>query len=98
MVLNYEKTIAGAFRDASDALIAVRKQRAAREEQEKLVAAAQGATRLARIRYQGGATSYLEVLTTDSSLFSAQLSCVNFREGEAQSLVQLYEALGGGWD
>ena len=98
MVLNYQKTIAGAFHDTSDALIAVKKQRAAREEQEKLVAAAQDATRLARIRYQGGATSYLEVLTTDSGLFSAQLNLVNSREGEAQSLVQLYQALGGGWD
>ena len=98
MVLNYEKTIAGAFRDTSDALIAVKKQRVAREEQEKLVAAAEDATHLARIRYQGGATSYLEVLTTDSSLFTAQLNLVNSREGEAQSLVQLYEALGGGWE
>ena len=98
MVLNYQKTIAGALRDASDALIAVNKQRAAREEQEKLVAAAEDATRLARIRYQGGATSYLEVLTTDSSLLTARLSLVNSREGEAQSLVQLYEALGGGWE
>jgi multidrug efflux system outer membrane protein len=98
MVLNYQKTIAGAFRDASDALIAVKKQRAAREQQEKLVAAAQDATRLARMRYQGGATSYLEVLTTDSNLFSAQLNLVSSREGEAQSLVQLYAALGGGWD
>ena len=98
MVLNYQKTIAGAFHDASDALIAVKKQRAAREAQEKLVAAAQDATHLARIRYQGGATSYLEVLTTDSSLFSAQLNLASLREGEAQSLVQLYEALGGGWE
>jgi multidrug efflux system outer membrane protein len=97
MVLNYQKTIAGAFRDTSNALIAVKKQRAAREEQEKLVAAAQDAVRLARIRYQGGATSYLEVLTTDSSLFSAQLNLASSREGEAQSLVQLYAALGGGW-
>jgi multidrug efflux system outer membrane protein len=97
MVLNYQKTIAGAFRDTSNALIAVKKQRAARERQEKLVAAAQDAVRLARIRYQGGATSYLEVLTTDSTLFSAQLNLVNSRQGEAQSLVQLYAALGGGW-
>jgi multidrug efflux system outer membrane protein len=96
--LNYEKTIAGAFRDTSDALIAVKKQRVAREEQEKLVAAAEDATHLARIRYQGGATSYLEVLTTDSSLFTAQLNLVNSREWEAKSLVQLYEVLGGGWE
>jgi multidrug efflux system outer membrane protein len=98
MVLNYQKTIAGAFRDASNALIAVNKQRSAREQQEKLVAAAEDAARLARMRYQGGAASYLEVLTTNSNLFSAQLDLVSSREGEAQSLVQLYEALGGGWE
>jgi multidrug efflux system outer membrane protein len=97
MVLDYQKTIATAFRDVSNALIAVNKQRAAREQQEKLVAAADDAARLARIRYQGGSTSYLEVLTTDSTLFSAQLNLVGAREGEAQSLVQLYEGLGGGW-
>jgi multidrug efflux system outer membrane protein len=98
MVLNYQKTIAEAFRDASNALIAVKKQRTTREQQEKLVAAAQDAVRLSRLRYEGGATNYLEVLTTDSNLFSAQLNLVNSREGEAQSLVQLYVALGGGWE
>ena len=97
MVLNYRKTIAGAFRDVSNALIALNKQRALRQEQEKLVVAAQDATRLARIRYQGGATAYLEVLTTDSNLYAAQLSLVTAQQGEALSLVQLYGALGGGW-
>lgn len=97
MVLNYQKTILGAFRDVSNSLIAVNKQRSTREEQEKLVAAAQDATRLARIRYQGGSTSYLEVLTTDSSLFTAQLNLVTAQQNEALTLVQLYGALGGGW-
>jgi len=97
MVLTYQKTIAGAFRDVSNALIALNKQRAYREQQEKLVIAAQDATRLARIRYQGGATAYLEVLTTDSNLYAAQLSLVTAQQGEALSLVQLYNALGGGW-
>jgi len=97
LVLNYQKTISGAFRDVSDALIALNKQRAAREQQTLLVAAAADATRLAKTRYQGGATSYLEVLTTDSNLFSAQLNLVSAQEGEALSLVQLYGSLGGGW-
>lgn len=97
MVLSYQKTIIGAFRDVSNALIALNKQRATREQQEKLVAAAEDATRLARMRYRGGATSYLEVLTTDSTLFSAQLNLVAAQQGEALSLVQLYSALGGGW-
>jgi multidrug efflux system outer membrane protein len=97
LVLNYQKTILGAFRDVSNALIAVQKQRESRQAQEKLVAAAQDATRLARIRYQGGATSYLEVLTTDSNLFAAQLNLVTAQQNEALALVQLYSALGGGW-
>jgi multidrug efflux system outer membrane protein len=97
MVLNYQKTIAGAFRDVSNALVALNKQRAYREQQEKLVAAAQDSTRLARIRYQGGSTSYLEVLTTDSNLYAAQLTLVTAQQGEALTLVQLYSALGGGW-
>ncbi|RXH54817.1 efflux transporter outer membrane subunit [Granulicella sibirica] len=97
MVITYQKTIAGAFRDVSNALIALKKQHDYRVEQEKLVAAAQDATRLARLRYQGGATAYLEVLTTDSTLFSAQLNLVSAQQGEALTLVQLYSALGGGW-
>jgi multidrug efflux system outer membrane protein len=97
MVLNYQKTIAGAFRDVSNALIASEKQRVNREQQEKLVAAAQDATRLARIRYEAGSTAYLEVLTTDSNLYTAELNLVNAQENEALSLVQLYSALGGGW-
>ena len=97
MVLNYQKTIATAFHDVSNALVAANKQRAAREQEEKLVSAARDAAQLARTRYQGGATSYLEVLTTDTNLFSAQLNLVNTQEGEALSLVQLYGALGGGW-
>lgn len=97
MVLTYQKTIAGAFRDVSNALIAQNKQRVYREQQEKLVEAAQDATRLARIRYQGGATAYLEVLTTDSNLYAAQLTLASAQQGEALTLVNLYTALGGGW-
>ena len=97
LVLNYQKTIAGAFHDVSNALIGLNKQRAYREQQEQLVAAAQDAVRLARLRYQGGSTSYLEVLTTDSNLYAAQLSLVTAQQGEALALVQLYGALGGGW-
>src|SRR6201996_8725118 len=97
MVLNYQKTIAGAFREGSNALVALNKQRTYREQQEKLVAAAQDSSNLARLRNQGGSTSYLEVLTTDSNLYSAQLNLVSAQQGEALTLVQLYSALGGGW-
>lgn len=97
MVLNYQKTIAQAFRDVSNALIALKKEREYREQQEKLVAAAEDAVRLARVRYQGGSTGYLEVLTTDSNLFAAQLNLVTAQQDEALTIVQLYGALGGGW-
>ena len=97
MVLTYQRTIITAFHDVSNALIALKKQHDYRVEQEKLVFSAQDATRLARMRYQGGATSYLEVLTTDSNLFSAQLNLAGAQQGEALTLVQLYSALGGGW-
>ena len=97
MVITYQKTIAGAFRDVSNALIALNKQRVYREQQEKLVAAAQDASRLARLRYEGGSTAYLEVLTNDTNLYSAQLNLATAQQGEALSLVQLYSALGGGW-
>ncbi|WP_263354757.1 efflux transporter outer membrane subunit [Acidicapsa acidisoli] len=97
LVLTYQKTILTAFRDVSNSLIAVNKQHATRAEQQKLVEAAQDATRLARIRYEGGSTAYLEVLTTDTNLFNAQLNLINAEQSEALSLVQLYQALGGGW-
>ena len=93
-MITYQKTIAGAFRDVSNALIALNKQRVYREQQEKLVEAAQDATRLARLRYEGGSTAYLEVLTTDTNLYSAQLNLATAQQGEALSLVQLYSALG----
>jgi multidrug efflux system outer membrane protein len=97
MILTYQKTILSAFRDVSNSLIAVNKQHATRTEQQKLVEAAQDATRLANIRYQAGSTGYLEVLTTDTNLFNARLNLINSEQNEALSLVQLYQALGGGW-
>ena len=97
MVLNYQKTVTQAFRDVSSALIALKKQRAYREQQEQLVAAAEDSVRLARLRYQGGSTGYLEVLTNDSNLYAAQLNLVLAQQNEALTIVQLFGALGGGW-
>ena len=97
MVLNYQKTIAGAFRDVSNALIALNKQRAYREQQEKLVAAAAGRYAPGPHPLPGRIDSYLEVLTNDTNLYSAQLNLATAQQGEALTLVQLYSALGGGW-
>ena len=97
MLVTYQKTIAGALSDVATALSGYQKTREYREEQEKQTAAAQDAVRLARMRYEGGATGYLEVLTNDTNLYSAQLTLNTAQQQEAQSLVQLYNALGGGW-
>jgi multidrug efflux system outer membrane protein len=97
LIHTYQQTIAGAFKDVSNALVAYQKTREYREQQEKQTAAAADAVRLARIRYQAGATSYLEVLTTDTNLYSSQITLESAQQQEALALVQLYNALGGGW-
>jgi len=96
-VLTYQQTIQTAFRQVSDALISYAKYREYREHQELLTAAAQDAARLSDLRYRAGATSYLEVLTSQTNWFSAQLNLARARLNERTSLVQLYNALGGGW-
>jgi multidrug efflux system outer membrane protein len=97
MVVRYQKTILDAFRDVSDALVSYKEIREYREEQAADVTAATDAVRLARLRYAGGNASYLEVLTTDTDLYSAQLVLARAEQQEAASLVQLYAGLGGGW-
>ncbi len=96
-VLSYKQTIQQAFRNVSDSLIALHRYRQYRVQEEKVAAAAKDATRLAEMRYKAGYTSYLEVLTNDTTYYSAQLNLAMAREQEAISFVQLYSALGGGW-
>jgi multidrug efflux system outer membrane protein len=93
----YARTVKGAFRDVSDALVGLTGARALREQQEQLTTAAQDARRLAEIRYRGGAASYLEVLDADTRLFSAEIQLAQARQAELASIVELYRSLGGGW-
>lgn len=97
MIAQYQKTILNAFKEVSDSLAAYKETQNRREEQARVVVSASDAVRLARLRYSGGNTSYLEVLTTDTDLYDAQLKLTQAQEQEASSLVQLYTALGGGW-
>ena len=97
LIDTYQQTIAGAFRDVSNSLTAYTKTREYREQQEKQTTASADALRLARIRYNAGATSYLEVLTSDATLYQSQLNLQYAQQQEALALVQLYNALGGGW-
>jgi multidrug efflux system outer membrane protein len=96
-VIIYQQTIRQAFREVADALVGYRKVREFREQQTLLLGAAQDARRLADIRYQGGATSYLEVLDADTRLFDAELGLAQAQLGELSALVEIYRALGGGW-
>lgn len=96
-VLFYQKTIQGAFRDVSDALIGYRKNREFREQQDLLTQAAQDAARLSEIRYRAGESSYIEVLTNETNYFTAELGLAQAQGNELIALVQLYQALGGGW-
>ena len=96
-LIQYEKTIQTAFTEVSDALIAHQRTRESRLEQEKLVSALQDRTRLAYIRYRGGVDTQLNALDADRDLFQAQLTLAQIRLSELVSVVQLYKALGGGW-
>jgi outer membrane protein, multidrug efflux system len=95
--LFYQRSIQGAFRSVSDALVAYRKTREFRAQQDLLFQSAEDAARLSHMRYTGGATGYLEVLTNETNAFSAELGLAQARLNELLALVQLYEALGGGW-
>jgi outer membrane protein, multidrug efflux system len=97
-LIQYEKTIQTAFSDVSNALIAHQRTRESRVEQEVLVTALQDRTRLAYIRYEGGVDTQLDALDADRDLFQAQLSLAQIRLNELLSVVQLYKALGGGWE
>jgi len=96
-LLTYQQTIQGAFRDVSDALVAYRKDREFRIQQEQLWKSAQDAARLSEVRFKAGTTDYLEVLTNETNSFTAELGFAQAQGNELIALVQLYQALGGGW-
>jgi multidrug efflux system outer membrane protein len=96
-LLAYRQTIQRAFGEVSDALIGYQKLHEVRLRQEDTVADLRESVRLSDMRYQGGTTTYLEVLDGQRSLYSAELTLAQARGNEYQSLVQLYRSLGGGW-
>ena len=98
LLLAYQQTIQGAFRDVSNALIAYRKFREFRVQQQNLVESAQDAARLSEVRFKAGTTDYIEVLTNETNSFSAELALAQAQGDELNALVQLYQALGGGWE
>jgi len=98
LVVNYTRTIYRALREVSDALAGYRKTGEQRAQQEQLVAALRDATRLSTDRYQGGLDSYLQVLDAQRNLFRSELDLAALQRQELASIVELYRALGGGWN
>lgn len=96
-LIAYEKTIYTALREVSDAFVVHDRTREQRLEQEKLVAALTQSVELSNLRYRGGLDSYLQVLDAERNLFGSQLTLAQLRLLELQSVVQVYRALGGGW-
>jgi len=94
---SYQQTVQNAFSEVSNGLIAYQRTREFRARQEDLTQANREATDLANIRYDGGVTSYLEVLYNEQQLFIAELNLSQARLNELLSVVSLYRALGGGW-
>jgi NodT family efflux transporter outer membrane factor (OMF) lipoprotein len=98
MLATYQKSIETAFREVSDALVGYRKTSEQRGQEELLLKALEETTRLSTLRYQGGLDSYLQVLDAERNRFQGELALAQLRQLEVLSVVQLYRALGGGWE
>jgi multidrug efflux system outer membrane protein len=97
VLLQYENTVLRAFQEVEDALVGIRTYRDEALARQRQMDAARSATELSRARYNGGVTSYLEVLESERSLFRAELLTSSVRRAQLVSVVLLYKALGGGW-
>jgi multidrug efflux system outer membrane protein len=93
----YEKAAQNGFREVADALVTIDKLKDARAEIEIQVAALQQSSQLSRQRYDTGLSNYLEVLIADQDLFDAEIELARTRGAQLNGVVQLYRALGGGW-
>jgi len=96
-VVQYQQAIQTAFREVSDSLVQYRKVREIRTQQELLVSTLKDRSRLAYLRYQGGVDTLLNALDADRDLFDSELNLAQTKRNELLALVQLYKALGGGW-
>ena len=96
--LIYKQTVQKAFGDVSNSLVGYTDSRKYRMKLEEETATYKETARLANVRYQGGVTSFLEVLVTEQDYFTSELALSQAWFFEMQNYVQLYQALGGGWD
>ena len=96
-LLAYQQAIQNAFREVNDALIDQDRTRAQLDAQRQQVASLQQYADTARLRYDNGYTSYIEVLDAERSLFQAQLQYTRTQQTRLQAMINLYKAMGGGW-
>ena len=95
--LAYRQSVQQAFADVANSLVGYEKSRELRLTLEEQTATFAETARLANDRYRGGSTSFLEVLTTQQQYFTSELQSSQAWFAELQNYVQLYQALGGGW-
>jgi outer membrane protein, multidrug efflux system len=95
--LTYKQTVQQAFADVSNALVGYSQSRLFRIKLQEQTATYKETSRLANVRFLGGVTSFLEVLTTQQQYFDSELQLQQAWFAEMQNYVQLYQALGGGW-
>ena len=93
----YQKAAQNGFREVADALVSIEKLKDVRSELELSVASLSNAARLSRLRYDTGLANYLEILIADQQLFDQELLLARARGSQLTAVVQLYRALGGGW-
>ena len=96
-LFTYQKSIQNAFREVNDALVDQQKTVVQLDVQNKQVASLQTYAEMARLRYDNGYTSYIEVLDAERSLFNAQLQYTQTQQNRLLAMVNLYKAMGGGW-
>ncbi len=97
LLLDYEASYLLALQEVEDAMIAVDTYRREYNLRNEQMLMATKASQLAWVRYDGGLTSYLEVLNLQSSQFNAELKASEAFKNQITSVVSLYQALGGGW-
>jgi multidrug efflux system outer membrane protein len=93
----YEKSIQQGFREVNDALVDQDRTKAQLQAQRRQVAALEEYATIARLRYENGYTSFIEVLDAERSLFNAQLQYTQSQQVQFQAMINLYKAMGGGW-
>ena len=96
-LIEYDRVIQTAFREVSDVLVQYQKVREIRAKQELLAATLRDRSQMSRVRYAGGIDPLLNALDAERDLFQAELTLVQTRRNELLAVVQLYRALGGGW-